>query len=751
MQSGFLASLADRHRADGSRRPLLKGLLDRIDGSNLIHALSSGCRPVQHLVWQRLVNLPEDKLTSFVLQCLQVDQDQFPQVTESILTAVAHPALPLSDQILARIEWLIESPRPGIRTAAAKVLALRQPDSIGKLLDRYDDLDTGVLRQFCLADDPSLVVPLMIAFQFPGRSPPPTIGFLVTPEWLAEHHADEPQFVEWLIRQCGYCDDDVTPAVLNLLSSGFSYVTTHMTSEPRMTKIAHRWQRRSRAFVWRLLPDELDLERDDAKPFDPNDPLEVDLFITAVRDSDRLSFREQLQRPPFDRHQTSGESAPVCFHATSQYIRRLILERPLAWAVEEGIPESDRGDFLLEHARVILETNEETRRAADLALRGRWQSRTISVVGSNWSRERSTDRDTRLQSIVLGADHKALPPINERLSPGANSVVAIAMMCGLGHPRLSDWLVDCEQRWSQRLVPIGMEVQVPQVDPSRYAGWKAALPWLGIPSPARPEFGGTVEAAFQPARSFHALAIGPLLLQRMGLCTEPQDMALHISVQTELDDVARTIAFPQLFIHPSSRHRNRPGRLMSRVMSKGFVCAHDDAQIIAPEHTSSTRTELRMFRIYADIAADASSGHSIQRPQLSRSYISDLIGTQVLASAAIGNCAQCRALFADYVSAVDNETAGLPVEFQQLLAANYFESTGEPRDETLLNLLPIFRKWLAVRTVVRENDLRQKLDLRFRSVRDRHVKQILTHWQQQHELAMPEITFADEIDISFPV
>lgn len=750
MQSAFLSSLAELHCADGTRRSLLRGLLDRIDGSNFISALASGCGPVQHLVWQRLVKLPEDRVHSVILQCLQVDQNQFPLVTQSILTAMTHPSVPLSDQILARVEWLIESPQVGIRTMAAKLLALRQPNLITKLLDRYEQLDNSVLRQFCLADDPSLLVPLMVAFGFPRRTPPPTIGFLVTPQWLAEHHADEPKIVEWLIRNCGYCDDDVTSSVLNLLSSGFSYVTTRMTSEPRMTKIAHRWQRRSRAFVWRLLPDELDLERDDTKPFDLNDRLEVDLFVAAVRDSDRLSFREQLQRPPFDRHQRGIEPAPVCFHATSQYIRRLFLERPLSWATGQGVPESDRGQFILEQARVILEPNEETRRAADLELRGRWNSLAISIASSN----RSQDRQGRMLSTVLGTDLKTLPPIDDRLSPGANSVVALAAVCGLNHQEVADWLAESEQRWSRCLIPVGIEIQVPQVDPNRFAGWKAALPWLGIPSPVRPEFGGMVEAAFQPTRSFHAMALAPLLLHRLGLIAEPQDMALHISVQTELGDLVRTIAFAQLFIHPSSRHGNRPDRMMSRVMSKGLVCTHDDAQIITPDHTTPTRTELRMFRIFADAAprtAGGSNENCATSTKLSRSYISDLICTQVLASAACSDCNHCRTLFAEYVQSIDQLASSPPVEFQQLLAANYFESTGDPRDETLLNLLPIFRKWSAVRTLVRERDLAPKLDLQFRSIRDQHVKTILAHWQQQHELTMPEIMFADEIDIPFPV
>ena len=156
-----------------------------------------------------------------------------------------------------------------------------------------------------------------------------------------------------------------------------------------MTKIAHRWQRRIRAFVWRLLPDELGLLRDDTKPFDIDDPLEADLFLAAVRDSDRMRFHEQKSLPPFDRAGTRREPAPVCFHASSRHVRRMFLDEPLALAERWNIAPALRGDFAIEQARVLLEPNEETRIAADRALRGKWLSLPCAVA-NRWSTSDST-------------------------------------------------------------------------------------------------------------------------------------------------------------------------------------------------------------------------------------------------------------------------------------------------------------------------------------------------------------------------
>ena len=766
--TSFLSSFAGRHLAERPRQPLLAALAARIDGSNLIQALNSGCRPLQHLAWRRMAELPELQLIPLFEQSLKDDT-----VSPAVLRALGHESLPLSDAILARVVSLMESPRADMRLAAAAVVALRQPDAALPLLKQGDPIDSELLRQLCLADDPALIEPLMKAFGFPRAVPPPTIGFVVQPAWLGDTHTREPQLVEWLIRHCGYCDEDVTPEALNLLSSGFSYVTTRMTGEPRMTKIAHRWLRRIRAFVWRLLPDELGLLRDDTKPFDVSDPLDTDLFLAAVRDSDRTLFVEQKSLPPFDRARTKRESAPVCFHASSRYVRRMFLEEPLAWAERWNIPHDRRGDFVIGQARVLLEPNDEARLAADRVLRGRWLSlsdssplapREESRISSNVTTrpavlsrsERATSTTPR--AIVIGDFEPPAP--DDRLSPGANSVVVLAAACGLDGRDIANWLAEAESRWLRCLVPIGIEVQIPRVDPDRFAAWKEALPFLGVPSPNRPEFGGMVEAAFRPSKSFHAMVLGPLLLCRLGLIAEPQDMALHISLQGDLGDGVRSLAFSHHFIHPSHRLRNRPDWSMARVMSKGFVHVHEDAEpinrdVTSPANDTTRRTEFRLFRLFAETRENALSpaerSEHVNPIELSRRFVSDVMAVQILGSALASDCRHCRALFGEFADAVERATRELPSEFQQLLSSNYFESTGDPRDEMLLALLPIFRCWSSVRQTVHTRDLSSSLDLQFRTLRHRHVQHLLNHWSQDHDLLAPEIAFTDdELKLTLP-
>lgn len=776
--SEFLSAFAVRHFVERPRQSLLAGLAARIDGRNLPQALGSGCRPWQHLAWRRMVQWDDAEINLLVERALKADGTELP----AVLKAVSHESLPISDALLARIAELMESPRADVRLAAARVIALRQPLAAIPLLrrgspavssaERRDHgspvtlptgqsvsgdhpvtIDRDVWRTLCLSDDPSLVVPLMSAFGFPNQSPPPTIGFAVTPEWLGDTHARESQLVQWLIRHCGYCenglcDAEVSREVLHLLSSGFSFVSSRMAGEPRLTKVAHRWQRRLRSFVWRLLPEELDLDRDDAKPFAVDDPLEIDLFLAAVRDSDRMLFREQKSRPPFDRAGAGRDPGPACFHASARFVRRRFVDEPLVQAEQWNIPRERQGDFLLDAARVLLEPNEEARTAADLARRGKWLMKARGSVG--WALlpvrqgAQSTANDplkeqrpeVRRAGVPILQRRVELPPLDNRLSPGADSVKNLAAVCGLDWRGIADWLANAEARWSRCVVPMGIEVQIPQVDPDRFAAWKEALPILGIPSPHRPEFGGMIEAAFRPAKTFHAMALGLPLLCRMGLIAEPQDMALHISLQGELDDRVRFLAFPHLFIHPSPRLRNRPDGSMARVMSKGFVHVHTDTVSLTETVDRPARTELRMFRLFAE-----SHENDIE---LARGFVSDLVAVQVLGSAMVSPCRDCQALFGDYASAVEQSVRDLPREFGELLAANYFESTGDPREETLLKLLPIFRCWTAVREVVRAQDLTSSLDLRFRRLRHRHVLAALKHWSDDHDLNTGELTVGDE-------
>lgn len=127
------------------------------------------------------------------------------------------------------------------------------------------------------------------------------------------------------------------------------------------------------------------------------------------------------------------------------------------------------------------------------------------------------------------------------------------------------------------------------------------------------------------------------------------------------------------------------------------------------------------------------------------------MAVQILGSALVSGCRRCRELFDEYAVEVEQAAHELPSEFQRLLSSNYFESTGDPRDEALLALLPIFRCWSSVRQTVRGRDLSPTLDLQFRTLRHRHVQHLLRHWTQDHDLPAPEITCTDdELELTLP-
>ena len=133
-----------------------------------------------------------------------------------------------------------------------------------------------------------------------------------------------------------------------------------------------------------------------------------------------------------------------------------------------------------------------------------------------------------------------------------------------------------------------------------------------------------------------------------------------------------------------------------------------------------------------------------QQIELSQTFVSDIVAVQILGSALVSDCRRCRELFDEYAAEVEQAANELPAEFQRLLSSNYFESTGDPRDEALLALLPIFRCWSSVRQIVHTRDLSSSLDLQFRTLRHRHVQHLLNHWSQDHDLLAPEIAFTDD-------
>ncbi|MBS0205324.1 MAG: hypothetical protein JSS49_20665 [Planctomycetes bacterium] len=712
-------------------------VIRQLTRNTVLDALESGCLAVRRVATEWLTRIPPEDATGILTRGIERSDSR----CLAILRALKHPELELSESLWQRIVARLDRSDEVIRRAIAELVVLRRPEEATRLLlDSACRQDMEVLRTLCRADDPALILPLMMAFGFPQRRPPPTIGFLVTPAWLGEHHSQHPAEVEWLIRECGYCDEPVTPDVLDLLSLGLWLVATPMSS----TGPADIWLQRQQTLVWRLLPESDDATRRDTEPVNLQDPIDTALFLSAVRETDRHLFVERQSRPPHALFTQTGAPSPVCFHAHARHVRRLFLTEAKVLAQELGLADADLASFVVDYARVTLETVSEVRIAADRRLRTKWlihrswptQPASVSETRGNRRPSRFTPvvKPVPARRLVIG-DFVATPP-DPTLSPGAQSICQLATLAGLDSDRLGEWLTTCERRWSGLVAPVGIELQIPKVDPNRFGGWKDALPYLGISSPDRPEFGGMVEAALRPARSFHAVLLAPVLLRRLGLISpsEPQDIAMHISLQGDLGNPSRYIAFPQLCIHPSQRLKNRPDSAMTRVMSKGFIhCNRDIEHLDHDGHTddgANVRTEFRMFRVFSDDGDSAT--------KISASYVEDLVATQLMGSAMIASCQTCRDLAADYCREIDDRIAQLPAAFAQLLHGNFYESTGDPRDELLMQQLPIFRAWSDVRHHVRDHNQQAELDQTFRGLRSRHVEALSNHLRADHGVDVSE-------------
>lgn len=652
-----------------------------------------------------LARLTAEELEALLLPALRREDS----ICVGALELLRRQDLEPGELLHAPVVSLLKHDSSAVRRAAVATVVRRWPeDALLVLAEPQCRQDQQILRLLCLADDPKLTPPMLQAFGFPDRVPPPPVGFLVNASWLAEQHADHPHEVEWLIRECGYCDDAVTTDVLDLLSLGLSTVVPSMTAKGP----ADKWVERVRSLSWRLLSKATDAGARDVRPVDLNDPIDTALFLAAVRDVDRLLLAERRTNPVWDLRRLSAEPTAVCFHAPARHVRRLFLDDARAAAHGLHLSDEDLGEFVVDYARSTLEVVPERRIEAEQEWCERWQLRQRPSAS--------------LRSLIIGEFRRRIPDVAG--SPCAQSICSLAELAGLDVRKLRQWLQTCEARWSSLGTPIGMELQIPGLDVQKRGPWKDLLVYLGIPSPDRPEFGGMLEASFRPARSWHAPLFAPALLHRLGVLAarESQEIALHISLQGDLNSQSRHLAFPQLFINRPMRHHPRPAAAMTRVMSKGLVHRNADLEQLDPSDRQqpAVRTELCVFRLESDQAGEWSS--------LRCRYFDDLVATHLLGSAMLSHCNVCREVSLAYGKAVAAAAASLGPEFERLLHSNFYESTGDPQDEVLMNQLGIFRAWLAIRHLVNEQSQPDELRQRFLSVRSIHLTLMIDHLTRDH-------------------
>jgi hypothetical protein len=697
----FLQDFATEHFAFAPRESLFTAILNRWEPATLLQALGSDRPQLQRIAGQKLRSLLHTPdFGAAVLAGLESTDE----IRVGVLTALSFLPLPAEPAMRVAVEENLWHDSPRVREAAIRVIVFQWPERVFRTLPLLEREGAGeIARLLCLSDQPELIWPLLRFYGHPVRSPPPIIGMLVNARWLAGNYHDDPDAVGWLIRECGYSDGAVTKGTLELLQRGFMYVSAEMSAHPHPDE----WRLRVLEICWSLLPESLGMATTGWVNLD--NTLDTALFLAAVREADRSNLDELKSRDPFSYRAMESLQILVCSHAHTPYVRRQFLDKPLALAQELSVPPDQQGRFIVEHAGVLLQTDDESRTEAELFLRAKWS---VADPGPIQFPVRSDDDFPAAKRAVLREFDD--PSADDRFSPGTNSICALAAY--LGMDSVADWLRRGEADASRFLPPIGCELQVPLVDRNRSLAWKQALRSFGIPSPRRPEYRAMVEAAFRPAASYHAMVLGPLLLRRLGLIDRAQDIALHVSIQGDLGDHVRYLAFPQLLMRPSRRLRDRPEWTLTRVMSKGLVNCNRDVETCRDDLPAECRTEIRVFRCFAD---DTPDGVGVRMD-----YIDDMIQTHLLAAALLSEDLACASIIAAYVQELKAWVATLPAVFGDLLHANFYEATGDPRDAALLDMLPIMRIRRDVKHVIRERGMQTEVEQTLLQIRTRFAREV---------------------------
>ena len=306
------------------------------------------------------------------------------------------------------------------------------------------------------------------------------------------------------------------------------------------------------------------------------------------------------------------------------------------------------------------------------------------------------------------------------LSKGADAVVHLSRYLDLPDPTAR--LVQLEKYYGEILPPVGCEIQIPQSreEQKLVYGWKQALRWFGINSPRRLEYDRLIEAAMRPAVSFHTPVMTALLLLKLGLINRDREMALHISIEGRLGAQAKYIAFPMLFFGDSKveiKSEEQRLRRATRVMSKGLIHPNRDAVTAQGSGIKPLfRTEIRTSRLYSDQTEGGL--------RLRSGFIQDIAASQLLAAAALSTDPELQGAWRRYQAALESYVASLPPAFGDFLAADWYQSTGDPRDHRLLALLPIMQQHLAIRRAALDKEMKASLRGNLQAIRGEAVQAV---------------------------
>jgi len=721
MSTNLLEEIAKSHFESKSCKPLISSVYSKINDENLFEFFAIDNKLVQKAVARKMSGQIQDK--QFIERVI-AGLSSSDEIRQKMLIALSYIDNPKSGVLFPYIKDNLRHENAEVRKAAARVISYKYPNHAEEALPLLNKPEAHEIAQvLCYSGNTGLIFPLLDFYCFPEKAYAPSwIGFLLNPVWLAENYAKKPDVVSELIFRFGYSNSDACPEMLDLLGRGFMFVSQEMASSPK----PNEWMGRMNKILRQLLPNSFEMQN----PVSVNleDAVDISLFAAAVRESDVRNLDVKKEQNPFDYRTKELLTSAVVSHAPYRYFKRHIIDEGLNLGEELSVSKKNMGSFLVDYARIMLQMNfEEAFAEENILLRSKWlalsriseeSAKSYSFYPKSWPVSDSDKDNFPLARFAVIKEFE-LPKQDERLSVGAKSALNLAHYLGISG--LEDKLAETEALYSRFLLPVGCEIQVTKSELNTSFAWKQALRYFGINSPRRPEYKEIVEAAFRPAGAFHSHILGIALLHKMGLFSagrDGQDMAYHISIQGELGDDVRYIAFPHRIISKSrTRIDEKDLRLnrMARLMSKGYVYMNKDAE---PCHDSEEkpkcRTELRVY----SCCTDSIEGKIKLRP----SFIDNIASTQILSSALKSELPEIQDVWKAYKEEIEGYAESLPHEFSELLHSNWYESTGDPRDGRLVGLLPIIQKRENVSAIISERNMAGELEKNFNGILSRHTR-----------------------------
>lgn len=596
----------------------------------------------------------------------------------------------------------------------------------------------------------------------------PYVALLVKPHWIAQNLATP---LGWSLGLrfgflgAGMRSESKEPGPLlskilgriGLVSSGMLAALDGAGDAEAQESLLERWSTRKMELGWMLLPEEMrGTRKSTALRLDssPEGELDCELLFAAQRESDLTNIDLKREMSPFDRRQSS--QVPGRFFCLSQEgFKRVYLNHYRA-AVQEAVSDLHPTERVLEEILPgallhLAASDAETREEEWLEGWEKGLARARSAVALHPEDPKNIEEGDRYGVVSphvwdaydAAVAHYSVDKNWGALSSGAQGVLRLLVCAdavgkGDGPAPMPAQRVQhalaLEER--DRILPsIGIEVQSAVVPPEQVHGWKAALQYVGVPSPTRPEFVGVTEASFRPTRSAELLTRGLYGVRKVAFGSQGA-LGLHVSVRAELGDEVRYLAFPLLLQNRRGLENKFPeGRVrigLKNLMSKGFVARARDAEALdSSEPPTSVRTEIRVCPLDPALPARAPAVDPMDGLLSSIQLLSGACCAFLKDSARDPVTSSCAEIWRVFRDEIEQLAHSFGEEASALFHAEWYASTGEYIDERLLEQLPIVQRYVEFyRWSERHSESRIKLEIRCADAVARavaRVREILYH------------------------